>query len=49
MMTGMESDTVEAGALVEGVAKAKGAQTSQEGGVPLLLWAKFTVLLESRI
>lgn len=30
----MESDTAEAGALVERVARAKGAQTSQEGGVP---------------
>lgn len=37
------------GALVERVARAKGAQTSQEGGVPVLLWAKLTVLLESRI
>lgn len=34
---------------VETVARAKGAQTSPEGGVPVLLWAKLIVLLEFRI
>lgn len=49
MMTRRKSDTVEAGALVEGVSRAREASHISGGRVLVLLWAKLTVLLEFRI